>query len=131
MDNVPEDVPDEVLAQAKAAFARRSRGEIAILVWDSLVDEGAPAEDHRLRFEHAEMEIDVRILAGGDFTALEGEVQPPAALQVELQREEGEWVGHTDIRNGVFAFDHIPPGVVRLSFQRSSSPEVHTDWFRT
>jgi hypothetical protein len=131
MDGAPEDVPDEVIAQAKAAFAGRRRGEIAILVWDSLVDEDAPAEDHRLRFEHADMQIDVRVLAGGDFTAMEGHVQPPSALQVELQAEQGRPVGHTDIRGGVFAFDHVPPGVVRLSFQRPASSEVHTDWFRT
>ena len=131
MDGAPEDVPDDVIAQAKAAFAGRSRGQIAVLVWDSLVDEGAPAEDHRLSFEHPDLQIDVRILGRGDLAAIEGQVKPPAALHVELQAEQGVRISDTDVRGGAFAFDHIPSGVVRLSVQMSVSSEIHTDWFRT
>src|SRR5262245_32083782 len=55
-DTAPEDVPEEVIAQAKAVFAGRTSGEIAALVWDSLVDDGAPAANHRLRFQHPDLQ---------------------------------------------------------------------------
>src|SRR5690348_14867634 len=84
MGNAPEDVPEEVIAQAKAAFARRSQGDVAILTWDSLVDEDASAGDHWLRFEHPALQIELRILAADNRSDLEGSAKPPIPLHVEL-----------------------------------------------
>jgi hypothetical protein len=130
--NAPEDVPDEVIAQAKAAFARRGRGEIAILTWDSLVDEDAPAGDHQLRFEHPDLQIELRILAGENSSDLEGRVKPVVPLYVELQGHEGDVLRSTEAPDGVFAFDHILSGAVRLSLsvRAARSSEIRTDWFR-
>jgi hypothetical protein len=135
MDNAPDDapdevVPDEVVAQAKASFARRTRGEIAILTWDSLVDENAPAGDHRLRFDHPDMQIELRLFtAAGNSSDLEGSVKPPVPLHVELEGEQGDVLRSTEATDGVFAFDQIPSGVVRLSV-RATTPPIRTDWFR-
>jgi hypothetical protein len=130
MGNAPEDVPEEVIAQAKAAFARRSRGEIATLTWDSLVDEDAPASDHRLRFEHPELQIELRLLTADNSSDLEGSVQPPVDLHIELQGEEGDVLRSTEAADGVFAFERVPSGTVRISARGASIPEIHTDWFR-
>jgi hypothetical protein len=131
-DDVPEEVvPTEVVAEAKAAFGRRARGEIAALTWDSLVDEDAPPEDHRLRFEHADLQVDVRIFATGGTSNLEGTVRPPAPIRVELQSEDGDVTATGDVDDGVFALAHIPPGVVRLSLIGPiHTTLVRTDWFR-
>jgi hypothetical protein len=130
MGNAPEDVPEEVIAQAKAAFARRGAGEIAVLTWDSLVDEDAPASDHRLRFEHPELQIELRLLTADNFTNLEGWVKPRVSLHVELQGEEGALLRSTEAADGVFAFDRVPSGMVRLSVRGVTTPGIHTDWFR-
>jgi hypothetical protein len=126
----PDEVPDEVIAQAKAAFARRHRGEIAILTWDSVVDENTPARNQHLRFEHRELEVDVRIRAGGGSFDLEGQVKPSAALEVELQSEHGEVLASRESTDGTFTFDRASPGLVRLSIRGSAGLEISTDWFR-
>ena len=128
--NSPEDVPDDVVAQAKAAFTRRSRGEIAILTWDSMVDEDAPAEDHRLRFEHPELQIELRLFTAGNSSDLEGSVKPPVQLQVELQGEEGDVLASAAATGGVFAFSQVPSGTVRLVMRAATTPQIRTDWFR-
>lgn len=130
MGNPPEDVPEEVIAQAKAAFARRGKGEIAILTWDSLVDEDAAPSDHRLRFAHPELQIELRLLTADRSSDLAGRVTPPAPLRVELEGEDGEVLGSTEAADGVFTFDRVAPGTVRLSLRGASTPGIHTDWFR-
>jgi hypothetical protein len=120
-----------VVAQAKAAFARRTGGPIATLVWDSLVDEGAPPGDHRLRFEHPDLRIDVRIFTGSGSSAVEGQAEPPSPDRVELQAEDGNILAGSTPTAGAFAFEKVPPGVVRLCLVGPDEATViRTDWFR-
>jgi hypothetical protein len=127
----PGDVPEEVVAQAKAAFARRTGGHIATLVWDSLVDEGAPPSDHRLRFEHPDVRIDVRIFTGSGSSSVQGQVEPPSPDRVELQAEDGNIMATSTPTAGAFAVEKIPPGVVRLCLVGPGEAGViRTDWFR-
>jgi hypothetical protein len=130
-DDVPEDVPAEVVAQAKAAFAQRTDAETATLVWDSLVDEDASPADHRLRFEHPDVQVDVRISAAGDTSDLDGRARRAAPIRVELQSDDGEVIGTSAVTDGAFSFVQISHRVVRLCLV--GSPEttvVRTDWFR-
>jgi hypothetical protein len=129
-ESSPEEVPKEVIEQAKAAFSHRTQGDIAVLVGDSLVDEGAPPSDHRLSFEHPRMRIVVHLVATAGWSSLQGEVQPPTPLGVELVSEEGVGVA-TDVTDGAFTIERVPSGVVRLRLKGpAGTPAVYTDWFR-
>ena len=89
-DDAPGAVPEEVVNQAKAAFGRRRPGDIAVLVWDSLVDDDDAPEDHRLVFEHPDVQIEVRVRASAGSSDLEGRVKPAGVLHVELQSDSEE-----------------------------------------
>jgi hypothetical protein len=131
MGSAPEDVPEEVITQAKAAFARRTKGEIAVLAWDSLVDEDAPAWDHRLRFEHPQVQIDLRVLATNGWSTIEGRVDPAGASAVALESDAGNVLGTGDVIDGAFVLQHVSPGLVRLCLPASEpAGPVCTDWFR-
>ena len=128
---VRDDVPDGIVRRAKAAFRQRADAELAFEVFDSLLDEGAPSTDHRICFEHPCLSIEVRVLAGVGSSRLSGRVDPPIRHQIELQSDS------TDLRQvdhsveGVFSFDEVAPGAIRLHLSGSSSaPAMHTDWFR-
>src|SRR6516164_4174917 len=112
MGSAPEDVPEEVITQAKAAFARRAKGEIAVLAWDSLVDEDAPLWDHRLRFEHPRVQIDLRILASDGWSTIEGRVNPPGPSALTLESDAGNMLGTGEVTDGAFALAHVSPGLV-------------------
>jgi hypothetical protein len=130
MSDAPDDVPDEVVAQAKAAFVRRGPGEIAVLTWDSLLDEDAPAGDHKLRFEHPELQIEVRLFTTAGSADLEGRIQPPRPLQVDLLGEQGNTLRTTRASDGIFAFEHLSRQTVQLCVQTTTAQEIRTDWFR-
>jgi hypothetical protein len=131
MDSAPEDVPDEVMTQAKKAFTRRTKREIAAVAWDSLVDGDAPAWDYRLRFEHPEVQIDLRILGGDGWSSLEGRVRPPVSAGIELESDDGHVVRTGEVTDGVFTLQHVSAGLRRLCFSGTGSlVEVCTDWFR-
>jgi hypothetical protein len=131
MGSAPEDVPEEVVAQAKAAFARRTKGETAVLVWDSLVDENAPLWDHRLRFEHREVQFEVRILGANGSSTIEGQVHPLSGAAIALESDDGRVLGTVEVTDGAFALERVSPGVVRLCLQGPDpTVPVCTDWFR-
>ena len=125
-----EEVPEDVISQAKAAFTRRSPGELAVLAWDSLLDEDEPARDHRLRFEHPDLQIEVRVFSGPGSSDLQGQVMPQSTDRVAILSQNGDVLDATDAINGGFAFAHVPAGTVRLSVRGSAGSEIHTDWFR-
>ena len=129
-DDIRDQVPDDVVARAKASFGRRSPGDVAVLVFDSLVDEGAPATDHRLRFEHPLMVIEVHVSAQADGSALEGRVEPALAERVEVQLDEAELSFVDQVTNGAFSFERLGHGPIRLRLTGQGIPAVHTDWFR-
>jgi hypothetical protein len=127
----PEDVPEDLVAEAKAAFAQRSEGELAPLVFDSLVDEGAPAMDHLLRFEHPQTHISVQVTAGQDASNLDGTVEPAPTERVRLQVGVGDLFLVADVVGGAFSFHDVPHGVIRLLLEGpEGSLLVRTDWFR-
>ena len=128
---VRDDVPDGIVRRAKAAFSRRVDTELAFEVFDSLVDEEAPQTDHRICFEHPSLSIEVRVLAGVGSSQLSGRVDPPLRQQIELQSDSTDrrLVDHSV--EGVFSFDEVGPGAIRLHLSGSTgAPATHTDWFR-
>jgi hypothetical protein len=95
------------------------------------VDDAGRAPDHRLRFEHPDVQIDLRILAGSNWSTIEGKVRPAAAAGVQLQSDHGDVLLRGDVTDGSFVLERITPGVVRLCLQDSPPPaKVCTDWFR-
>jgi hypothetical protein len=132
---VPEDdadrVPDEVIAHAKEAFARRSTGQVASLVFDTLVDEGAPAEDHQLRFEHPLARVELHVSAGETDSRLHGSLERSEARRVELEFDMGNVSRVAEVSDMRFEFEPVPHGLIRLTLlDESGAPMLHTDWFR-
>jgi hypothetical protein len=129
--NGPDDVPKEVIEQAKAAFTRRRQGEVAVLVWDSMVDDRAPAADHQLRFEHADVRIELRILRTEKWSRVEGRVQPPGAPEVQLESDHGDVLHRVDVTDGTFILEQVASAVVRLCLRNAPpATTICTDWFR-
>jgi hypothetical protein len=128
-DNLVDRVPDGVIADAQRAF-RRPRREVAPLVFDSLVDLGAPAEDHRLRFEHPRLRIELHVSVSPGSTTLGGTVVPdsPSRAAVHLEGEELALI--TPVHEGAFRFQPVGHGLVRLSFEGVDGATIWTDWFR-
>lgn len=125
-----EHVPDQVIAQAKAAFAQRMAGELAQLVFDSVVDEGDSASDHHLRFEHRLFAVDIRVLSNQRASTLEGSLFPITSLNVGLQAEGEDVTIRQDVVDGKFVFSGITHGLVRLHLTGPETPNIRTDWFR-
>jgi hypothetical protein len=119
------------VAEAKAAFAQSTEGDLAALVFDSLVDEGAPATDHVLRFEHSLTRVSVHVSAGHDASNLDGTVDPATTERLRLQIGVSDLFLVTDVVNGAFSFADVPHGVIRLLADGPEGrPVVRTDWFR-
>jgi hypothetical protein len=127
----PEEVPEALVVEAKAAFAQRGEGELAAIVFDSLVEEGAPAADHLLRFEHQETRISVQVTAAHDASNLDGTVEPATIERLRLQLGVGDLFLVADVVDGAFSFHAIPHGVIRLFLDGpEGQATVRTDWFR-
>lgn len=130
-DKPPNGVPDWVKDRARATFDQRTPGELARLRFDSLLDEGASPGDHRLRFEHPALEIDVDVSVAAESTTLTGTVKPSGPHRVELQLERSEVPLINDAEEGTFNFEDLPHGLVRLWVSGSlQTPAIRTDWFR-
>ena len=128
-DNLVDRVPDSVIADAQRAFGR-PRKELALLVFDSLIDLGAPAEDHRLRFEHPGLRIELKVSASPDNTRLVGVVEPALPLRAGVHLEGRDLALITTVHDGEFSFEPLGHGLVRLSFEGIDGQTVWTDWFR-
>jgi hypothetical protein len=130
-DQFPEQAPNSVIKEAKAAFERKAPGDLAVLVHDSLIDQDDPAADHRLRFEHPRVFIELQVSAVGGTSRVTGRVSPPAPVQVQLETGRGELPPTTEIDDGVFTFHEISRGTVRILLSATDNfPAIHTDWFR-
>ncbi len=130
-DEGPDPVPAAVLAQAKAAFRRRLAGELATLVFDSVVDDVSSSAEHRLRFEHPHEQVEVLVLPTDGECNLRGRVEPAPVL-VELELEGADVALVVEAPTGDFAFDRVPRGLKRMILVGPPGSEpVHTDWFRT
>lgn len=125
-----EPVPEAAVERARALFARQAHGELAILVYDSLVDGQGTPGNHFLQFEHGSMRVEVQVSVGAA-ARLTGTVHPPRALEVWLEVEGSDAAGRVDAPEGTFSFEPVSHGVVRLHLTGSAgATPVHTDWFR-
>jgi hypothetical protein len=129
-DNAPEDVPSNVIAEAKAALGQRVSGELAGLVWDSLVDEGAPSWHHHLRFEHPSIWIEVSATVASGWSSLHGVMHPAVPNRIELHSAQREPPIVAEVIRSAFRIERFPRGLVRLSLVGPSETSVvYTDWF--
>jgi hypothetical protein len=128
--DAPDDIPFEVIAQAKAAFNQRAQEPVAALVWDSLIDEGAPSWHHHLRFEHPRMWIQVSVSVEPGGANLHGVMHPAAPGRVELESTDWEMPVAAEVTRSAFRIERIERGLVRLALAGSDgAPTVYTDWF--
>jgi hypothetical protein len=129
-DTAAENVPDDVVWKAKAAFKQRVREDVLVQVWDSLLDEGAPNWHHHLRFEHPRMWIELSVYPKPSWSSLHGVMHPAVPLRVELQSEGTDRTLIAEVTRHAFRIEQIPHGLVRLRFvgPELMSP-VSTEWF--
>ena len=134
-----QDLSPELLEAARRAFnaheppagPRPAESELAVSVFDSLLDGIATPESHWLRFEHAVLGIDVHVTRRDTATEVSGEVQPAGAVRAALYLEGTSLAIVADIENGWFTFSPVGHGLVRLAVEdRNSGPTIWTDWFR-
>jgi hypothetical protein len=123
-------VPEDLVVQAKTAFANRYEGDLAVLVFDSLVDDGAPANDHLLRFDHPSMWVRLQVAAGSQGSDLSGSTYPPTAKRARLEVGISDIYFDEDVVEGGFAFRAVPHGLIRLHILRRENRLIRTDWFR-
>jgi hypothetical protein len=77
------------------------------------------------------LQIDVRIVAAGGASGLEGSTQPSTPVRVEVESEDPGAVASADVTGGRFSFARVAPRVVRLRFMGPIDTDViRTDWFR-
>jgi hypothetical protein len=125
-----EDTPLEVIVQAKAAFRQRIQDQVAALVWDSLLDDGAPSWHHHLRFEHPRMWIEVSVSVEPARANLHGVMHPAIVHRVELQFPGTDAPVRAEVTRSAFRIDRFRRGQVRLCFRGPEGvPVVYTDWF--
>ncbi len=124
-----EDPPGYVVERAKAAHAAPA-AELAQLVFDSLIDGESSPEDHRLRFEHPDLRVELRVQARPEGTEISGRVDPAADKVVLHIRSAGVALVSRSM-DGRFTLGRAPHGLVRLSVEREGPARlVWTDWFR-
>lgn len=149
-----EPVPEWVVETAKASYDLRSLDvELALLTWDSEVDTPAVAvrgpagvlgvDDgpRALSFECGDLDIEVEIAGPQGGRRLLGQLTPPQAARVEVQRLRPG--GHPsevdsvvveaviDVDDlGRFGVDVLPAGLVRITCVRADRRDVVTDWVR-
>jgi hypothetical protein len=129
-DSAPDEVPPDIIADAKAVFNERAAAALAILVWDSLIDEDARGQHHHLRFEHPRMWIEVSVTVDSGCSSLHGVMYPAAPATVELQVDGVESLLKAEVTRSAFRLERFPRGLVRLRL--AGLPRhlvIHTDWF--
>jgi hypothetical protein len=127
----PDEVPEDLIAQAKAAFASGvGKSALAPLVHDSLVDGRDPPGDHVLQFQHERLRVELHVYARPEDVRLQGTVSPESADRVLLQLDTSDVRFVAVLEAGEFTFDLVGHGLVRLHvIGADSENDVHTDWF--
>jgi hypothetical protein len=120
-------VPEDVVAQARAAYARRGPEPVAEIVTDSADQDGAGA-DRVLRFEYpGALRLDLWVGSKGGRRSLRGRVEPPQD-RVELELEGAGISVAEHASSGTFAFEGVPRGIMRLRLATEGAVLV-TAWF--
>lgn len=130
-----EQVPDQVLEAARAAFAQRQPGlAIAEPVYDSLLDKQASAPGSTLRrvtFRHGSLFVDLTVEPTGDRRRLTVQLTPPSTGRVELRGRANFPSSGLD-EHGSACIDEVDAGVTSVlirACQESDKP-VATAWIR-
>ncbi|MGH8930992.1 MAG: hypothetical protein ACRDZO_10305 [Egibacteraceae bacterium] len=94
-----DSIPLEVHEAARAAFAWRTvAAELAELTYDSVLDSPQldsedpldPQEPRRLRFEVADVTIELEVHDAGGHRWLKGQILPPQAWTLKVRHERGD-----------------------------------------
>jgi hypothetical protein len=128
--------PDEVVRAAREAWTWRTiDAELAALTYDSALDEEAlagvrgVATARALSFGADQVLLEIELTAAGDDARLEGQVTPPMATGVDVERVDGDpAVPLSTDELGRFHADRLHRGVVRLRIDHGGRTLV-TDWF--
>jgi hypothetical protein len=130
----PVPVPPEVLQAVKGAFHPPVAKSLAVLVFDSLVDDDAPRESHVLRFEHPDATIELRLSVTDAETVVHGDSTQNGDGKAILHRRDADHAVVSEVRGGEFEFGPVDHGLVRISVApanpSSAGEEIWTDWFR-
>jgi hypothetical protein len=128
-DEQRDPVPEPVVERAKSAFQHRAEGDLAPLVFDSLLDATGTEDEHRMRFEHPSGNIEVQVSMTGEACTVRGRSGlAPARIELELEGSDVALVSET--ATGEFTFDSVPRGTKRIIVAGASAPTaVYTDWF--
>ena len=129
--DIPSDrPPEEVLAAAREAYTPPPVHELAVLVYDSLVDSDDQPDSHQLRFEHDRVCVELEVSALPQGTEIGGHLDSPGA-KVALHIRGTGLAMVSEVEDGLFGFRPVPHGLVRLSIESRDPAEViWTDWFR-
>jgi hypothetical protein len=123
--------PDAVSQEASSAFDDARPRELAVLVFDSLVDATDDPGSHQLRFEHQRLSLEVDVSSSPLGTTVEARTSRPDVTAAVLHRRGADiaFVSLID-PDGRFVFEPIGHGLVRLSIEADDGPAIWSDWFR-
>jgi hypothetical protein len=128
-------VPHEVTAYAQSALGwRRVDTELAELLADSWLEADALARGEgttrHLTFRTADVELDVDVQPSPHGVVMLGQVAPPAAADVDVQRDDGEVIAQASVDElGRLRVEVTAHGRVRLVVRRAGAAPVETSWF--
>lgn len=126
-------IPFDVLQSLRGSLSRRSAdGEVAELVYDSVIDEPAGVRgltaDRQLSFQGSRVNVEMEVVA--ERHRVVGQLVPPAAAEVEVRHGGGsEFIAVDPL--GRFVVEGVPKGPVsfRCRGNDGSEPFVTiTDW---
>jgi hypothetical protein len=122
-------VPPEAIAAAREAFSGHAPRHLAELVFDSLVAGVDPPTDHRLRFEHPLLMVELRIRRTATEMILTGAVVPTGFDLVVLTSTDSDLRFVGQVVNSSFEFSPVGRGIWRLAIERRGQEAIWTDWF--
>jgi len=129
-------VPNEVTAYAQSALGwRRVDTELAELLADSWLESdalarGGGAGARHLTFRAAGLEVDVDVQPGDGRVVLLGQLAPPGAAELDVQRDDGEVIAQAQSDElGRLRIELADRGRVRLVVRRTGAAPVETSWF--
>lgn len=129
---LPFDTPPDVVSEeALSAFDGLRPREVAVLVFDSLVDATDDPGSHQLRFEHHRLSLEVDVSSSRLGTTVGARTSRLDVTAAVLHRRGADIAFVSPVgQDGRFVFDPIGHGLVRLSIEADDGPMIWSDWFR-